>query len=71
MLLRVSILGLNLPLYYFSGFQEFRDFLVFEGLHGLLRYTFVEVFKTLGISESFQCFKCFKGLKCFNAFVGF
>ena len=29
MLLRYSIPGLNLPLYYFSGFQEFREFLVF------------------------------------------
>ena len=54
-LLRDSIPGLNLPLYYFTGFQEF---LVFEGFH--LRYTLVQGFKVLGILESFQYFKCFR-----------
>ena len=32
MLLRDSFPGLNLPLHYFSGFQEIRVFPVFEGL---------------------------------------
>ena len=60
MLLQDSIPGLNLPLYYVSGFREF---LVFEGFQRLHKYTLVEGFKILGILESFQCFKCFKDFK--------
>ena len=74
MLLRDSIPGLNLPLYYFSEFQECREFLVFEGFQMFQRYTLVEGFKILGILDSFLCFKCFEGIECFegfNAFVGF
>ena len=41
MLLRDSFPGLNLPLHYFSGFQEIRVFPVFEGLERLRRYTLV------------------------------
>ena len=41
MLLRDSFPGLNLPLHYFSGFQEFRELPVFEGLQRLRRYTLV------------------------------
>ena len=54
MLLRDSIPGLNFPLYYFSGFQEFQ---VFEGFQRLQRTTLVEGFKILGILETYQCFK--------------
>ena len=71
MLLRDSIPTLNLPLYYFSWFQEVREFLVYEGFQRLQRYTLVEGFKILGILESFLCFKCFECFKGFNAFVGF
>ena len=46
MLRRDSIPGLNSPLYYFSGFQEF---LVFEGFQRFLCYTLVQGFKVLGI----------------------
>ena len=71
MLLRDLIPGLNLPLYYFSWFQEFRDFLVFEGFQRLQGYTLAEGLKILGFLESLQCFKYFEGFKVFNAFVGF
>ena len=71
MLLLDLITGLNWPLYYFSGFQEFREFLMFEGFQRLKRYTLVKGFRILGILERLHCFTSFEGIKGFNAFVGF
>ena len=71
LLLRDSIPGLNLPLYYFTGFQEFQEFLEIEGFQMFRRYTLVEGFMILGILESSQCIKCFEGFKGFEGFNAF
>ena len=47
MLLRESIPALNLRLCYFSGFQGFREFRVFEGFKRFWGYRLVEGFKIL------------------------
>ena len=47
MLLRESIPALNLRLCYFSGFQGFREYRVFEGLKRFRGYRLEEGFKIL------------------------
>ena len=61
MLLRESVPGLNFPLYYFSGFQVFREFLVFQVFQRSRGYTLLQGLKIFFIFDGSLHLKFFEG----------